>query len=159
MVVLFPSAFFSLQQNPKSLKRSTPTVLLLWKLNICSDGPERVKCFRAQIFSFLCLTISTRRFMCNEFPITDLHQLGCQSTCLSIACLHLPMFSLHLEALPLPLQAHTKACHPHIPINRSRLNVALDLFLQFKTDITVSPQHPGELLQRWIWYSKPILKA
>lgn len=156
MVVLLPSVFFSLQRKPKSLRRNTPIVLLLWKLNICPDGPERVKCFRAQIFSFLCLTISTRRFMCNVFPITDLHQLGCQSTCLSIACLHLPMFSLHLEAPSLPLQAHTKAWHPHIPINRSRLNVALNLLLQFKTDSTASPQHPGELLQQLIWYSKPI---
>lgn len=103
----------------KDLKRNTWTVLLLWKLNIFTDGPERVNCFRAQIFSFPCLTVSTRRFMCNEFPITDLHQLGCQSACLYSACLHLTMFSLHVEA-------HTKACNSYIPTNWSRWNAALD---------------------------------
>lgn len=103
----------------KDLKRNTWTVLLLWKLNIFTDGPERVNCFRAQIFSFPCLTVSTRRFMCNEFPITDLHQLGCQSACLYSACLHLTMFSLHVEV-------HTKACNSYIPTNWSRWNAALD---------------------------------
>lgn len=97
----------------KDLKRSTGTVLLLGKLNIFTDGPERVNCFRAQIFSFPCLTVSTGRFMCNEFPITDLHQLGCQSACLYSACLHLTMFSLHVEA-------HTKARNSYIPTNSSR---------------------------------------
>lgn len=90
----------------KALKINTRMALLLWKLNISPDGPERVNCFRAQIFSFPCLRISTRRFMCNEFPITDLHQLGCQSACLYCACLHLPMFSLHVEAPSSPRNTH-----------------------------------------------------
>lgn len=102
----------------KDLKRNGWTVLLLGKLNIFTDGPERVNCFRAQIFSFPCLTVSTRRFMCNEFPITDLHQLGCQSACLYTACLHLTTFSLHVEA-------HTKARNSCTP-TKSRWNVPLD---------------------------------
>lgn len=103
----------------KDLKRNTWTVLLLGKLNIFRDGPERVNSFRAQIFSFPCRMVSIRRFMCNEFPITDLHQLGCQSACLYSACPHLTMLSLHVEA-------HTKARNSYFPTNWSRWNVSLD---------------------------------
>lgn len=112
-------------------------------------GPERVKSFRAQIFSFPCLRISTRRFMCNEFPITDLHQLGCQSACLSSACLHLPMFSLLIEAPSPPRSTHKSMQFPHsCQLKQVKWCFGLPLLLQFKTNIIFSPQHPGELFQR-----------